>query len=324
MNRPRKRDRHLPLPKRIYLRHGTFYYVSRDGRWHALGRDLHDALIQHARIVAQPKDSMADLIDRMMPLVLEPVRASTAQHYRSAAQRLKDALIEFRPAQVTHGTVTQLLDAYARQPAVANRLLVVLRRVFDLALERELVTVNPCHRVKRRKQPKRDRLIAASEYRAIKKFASPRLAAIMDVAVLTGQRIGDVLAIRRADMGEDGIAFVQAKTGKRLIVEWTPELRTVVDGALALQGKVHYALLFPAHGGGMLKHQNVWRDYKAAALKAGVSDVTLHDLRALAATMAQAQGLNATDLLGHTDARTTASYLRDRTAKRVRGPGGVA
>lgn len=40
-----------------------------------------------------------------------------------------------------------------------------------------------------------------------------------------------------------------------------------------------------------------------------------HDLRALAATEAQARGLDPGALLGHESARTTEVYLRDRTRK---------
>lgn len=43
-------------------------------------------------------------------------------------------------------------------------------------------------------------------------------------------------------------------------------------------------------------------------------------LRALSATESQRQGGDATALLGHTDARTTRSYLRDKEAARVVGP----
>jgi integrase len=171
---------------------------------------------------------MATLIESMMPHVLEPVKESTARQYRSAALRLQQALVEFRPDQVTHGVVIRLLDAYRDKPAVSNRLLTVLTLVFDRALDRELVAANPCHRIKRRKIAARERLITAGEYAAIYANATPRIQVLMALCALTGQRIGDVLALTRRQLQEDGVHFVQQKTGKRLVVAWTPELREAV------------------------------------------------------------------------------------------------
>lgn len=315
--RPRKHDRHLPAC--VYLRSGSYYYVKQ-GKWLLIGRDLASALHEYARIVAQPTEGMPAIIEAALPAITSGKSESTQAQYRSAARRLQDALAEFRPEQVRHGDVVQLLDAYAHMPAVANRLLVVLRLVFRWALDRGLVAADPCVSVKRLRQPTRDRLLTAGEYEAIRSQAPARLQIIMDLAYLTGQRIGDVLAIRRADLGDEGIAFTQQKTGKRLIVGWTPELRDAVARAKALTGNLSPMTLFYARGGATPKHQNVWRAFKASAERAGVRDVTLHDLRAMAGTDADAQGLDATALLGHTDRRTTQSYLRDKRPKVVAGP----
>jgi integrase len=51
-----------------------------------------------------------------------------------------------------------------------------------------------------------------------------------------------------------------------------------------------------------------------------VEDVTLHDLRALAATEAKKQGKNATELLGHTSEQQTRRYLRGKEEPVVEGP----
>ncbi len=82
--------------------------------------------------------------------------------------------------------------------------------------------------------------------------------------------------------------------------------------ALALSSVVAHSLVFHSHGR-RLAHSNVWRDLKAAARRAGVADATLHDLRAMAATEADRQGLSARVLLGHRSDRTTTIYLRGRT-----------
>lgn len=316
--RPRKQDRHLP--NCVYEKHGAFYYVKK-GKWRRLGGDLHAALVEYARIVALPENGMGALIDKALPSITGKVSDSTRKQYLFCARRLQDIFAEFRADQVKHGDIVRMLDAFADQPAVGNRLLTVLRLTFQWAMDRELIDQNPCISVKRLAQPKRDRLISANEYAAIYAHCAPWLQCVIDLCYLTGQRIGDVLTIERVDLREDGIYFRQQKTSKKLIVGWTPELRDVTERAKQATGIVkNMTYLLAGRGGRLRAHSNVWRAFKTAAEKAGVENVTLHDLRAMAGTEADRQGKDPTALLGHSDRRTTQIYLRDKTAKVVAGP----
>ena len=315
--RPRKRDRHLPAC--VFLRSGSYYYVK-SGKWRRLGSDLQSALEEYGRIVTLSDDSMPDMIDKAMPAIVRGVKESTEKQYRYAAGLLADGFAEFAPAQVRPSDIIKMLDAFSDTPATAQRLLVVLRKAFQWALERDMVPANPCVGVKRPIVAKRDRLIGRGEYDAIYAEASPRLRCIIDVCRLTGQRAGDVLAITRSQLEANGIRFVQQKTGTELIVAWSPELRAAIERAKALSGDLVPMLLFHGRGGRPIAHTNFWREFKAAAARAGVDDVRPHDLRALAATEAHAQGLDATALLGHKSARTTEVYLRDKTPKTAQPP----
>lgn len=58
----------------------------------------------------------------------------------------------------------------------------------------------------------------------------------MDLCYLTGQRIGDVLKIRRADLRDDGIYVEQQKTKARVLVAWNAELRAAVETAKGMWG----------------------------------------------------------------------------------------
>lgn len=64
----------------------------------------------------------------------------------------------------------------------------------------------------------------------------------MDLATMTGQREGDLLKLTRSQLTDDGIVFAIGKskrrhprhgkvieTSKRVIVEWSPELRAVIE-----------------------------------------------------------------------------------------------
>lgn len=316
--RPKQKDRHLPSC--VYLKHGAYYYVKK-GKWRKIGNDLESALHEYARIVATPDGGLPDLIDKALPAIIAGKSDSTKTHYSYCARLLKDIFAEFRPDQVRHGDIVQMMDAYSHSVVTANRLLTVLRLVYKWALDRGLVETNPTVSVSRRAQPTRDRLITSHEYAAIYGQCPDWLQVIMDLCYLTGQRIGDVLTIERKNLLDEGIFFKQQKTGKLLVIAWTPELKAVVERAKSLPSSVHaLQYLISTRGGKPRAHPNVWKAFKLAASRAGVSNVTLHDLRAMSGTEADRQGIDPTALLGHTDQRTTRVYLRDKAAKVVSGP----
>jgi len=281
---------------------------------------LHDALVAHARIVAIPKEGVVSLITKAMPFITEKVAPSTRKHYQYCERILKEMFAEFTPSQVTHGSVVQMLDVWRHSPATANRLLTVLKQVFQWALDREIVDRNPCESVKRLTTESRDRLITQEEFDRIHAESPDWLQVVMDLCYYTGQRIGDVLSIRYDDITEEGIYFEQQKTGKKLTVGWSEGLQATIERAALITKNPSSEFIVPTYKGTARRHTNVWRFFKESATKAGVENVTLHDLRAMSGTDADREGKDPMLLLGHTDRKTTQIYLRDKTIQVVSGP----
>lgn len=315
--RPKKHNRHLPAC--VYQKHGAYYYVK-NNKWIRLGDNLHDALTAHARMIAIPREGVTSLITKAMPSISEKVAPSTRQQYQYCERVLKEMFAEFTPEQVTHGSVVQMLDVWRHSPATANRLLTVLKQVFQWALDREIVDRNPCESVKRLATESRDRLITQEEFDKIHAEAPGWLQVTMELCYYTGQRIGDVLTIRYSDITEEGIYFEQQKTGKKLTVGWSEGLRATIERAALITQNSSSEFIVPTYKGTSRKHTNVWRSFKASATKAGVENVTLHDLRAMSGTDADRQGKDPMALLGHSDRKTTQIYLRDKTVQVVSGP----
>lgn len=317
MNRPRKHDKHLP--RGVYLRHGAYYHV-RGGKWTRIGKTLREALGAYAAIQEAPSGGLADLIDQAMPYILQRVSRSTERQYLRAARHLKVWMREFAPQDVRPRHVAALKLRLAAKPNWANRCLSLLRQVFDYALEQQLVESNPVVGVKRHPEKKRTRLLSLEEYQAIYDKAGPRLQVIMDLCVRTGQRIGDVLRIRRADLVDDGVRFEQMKTGNKGVVAWTAELRGVVERAKTLHGNIRALTLLHNRRGKAPDYSTVKIQWDKARQAAGVSDARLHDLRALAATWAKKQGKNPSALLMHSSPAQTVRYLRDKEEPVAEGP----
>lgn len=317
MNRPRKKDRHLPAC--MYHRHGAYYLVRR-GVWTRLGTDLAASLREYARRLEQPAGArgMPALIDTMLPRLLRGKAAETQRQYRACAELLRTMLAQLDPAEVTPRDVKALRRELESTPAVANRAMTVLKLILAEAVEDELLESNPADNIERIKLPARTRRITVAEFDSIRANGDPLLRAVMALCYATGQRLMDVAQIKTADVGEEGVYFRQQKTGKELVVAWTDTLRAAVDEARALKPnaiRMTYLLGHEAPTYAVIRKRWV-----KACQAARVTGATLHDIRAMAATDADAQGLSAQGLMGHTDARTTRIYLRDKVVSVVQGP----
>lgn len=321
MNRPRKKNPHLPPC--VYQKHGAFWYVKR-GRWTRLaaGNDLAGALERYASLIEAPKSGgMPKLIAEAMPVICHGRAKSTAAQYAVAGRKLSRLLAQFEPQQVQPKHLAAIKRAMAAKPNMANRLLTVARLVFSYALEEQLVPMNPAVGIRRHAEKHRERLPEQAEYDAVYAAAGPRLQVIMELLRYGGQRAVDTLSIREADLLEEGIRFRQQKTHAFLVVKWTPGLQAAVGRARELHGAVRSLFLLPSRRRGKAPdYRSVRTQWEKACKAAGVKDLHLHDLRAMSATRADAEGKNATDLLGHTTRQQTRRYLRGRTPKLVEGP----
>lgn len=317
--RPRKKDRHLPAC--MYQKHGA-YYLVRKGKWERLDSDYQAALLAYARLTTTAaQGGMPALIDKVLKHIQPKLKPNTMLQYEAAAERLKTILAEFEPHEVLPKHVAAIKMDLAGTPNMCNRILSFLRVVFQFALEWQLVDSNPCIGVRRHTEKKRDRYVTDAEFQALLACCSEYMRVIFEMCFLTGQRIGDVLAIRLSDISEAGIEFRQQKTGSKLIVTMTPDIQGVIDRAKALPRKVRGLTLFCTRLGGKPVSYATAKDAFAKAREAaGVANITIHDLRAKSLTDADGQGKDAQKLGGHTDQRMTARYLRGKKPTTAEAP----
>jgi integrase len=174
--------------------------------------------------------------------------------------------------------------------------------------------------VKRPKSKPRDRLVTAEEFAAVRALAPYRIQLAMDLAVMTGQRQGDLLGLRWADIRGMELHVSQTKTGKRLAIEITPDLEAVLDKCWQLPTRGEYVLSARHHqrytGEGF---RAMWQRNMRKYVKRGGERFTFHDLRALAATRCATPEI-AMRLLGHSNISMTLRVYR-RGVERVKALG---
>lgn len=225
----RKKD---GLPACVYLKHGAYWLVKRN-KWTRLGATLPEMYKALGELATdQPIRTLADIMDRYARDTLPTKARSTQRDQRRQLALLREVFGHMKAADVTTQHVSRYLDQ--RGGTRANREVALLSHVYRKAIRWGYTSLNPCTGVERNTEAPRDRYVTDDEFWQRWEEVSPPLRLCMELLYLTGQRLGDVLAIRDSRIGDDGIAIAQGKTGTKLVLAWTPALRDVVERCRAV------------------------------------------------------------------------------------------
>jgi integrase len=139
--------------------------------------------------------------------------------------------------------------------------------------------------------------------------------------VSTGQRRGDLLKLRREQLTDAGIVFQQSKTGAGVLIEWSDDLREIVDRAKRLSPQIPAQYLIRKRNGRPYTAQGfsaIWQRLMQKHVKAGGQRFSFHDLRSVSADGA-ATAEEAQARLSHASVTTTKRhYLRGLTKAKPR------
>lgn len=315
--RARKQNKHLP--PNVHIKSGTYYYVDKNRKWINIGKTLSEAMSNWIKIVEPIKDSaiMAQLFDRYMLEVAPNKSAASYKANKIQITNLYAAFGSMSPKSVTPVHVYQFLDARLKKaPVAANREKALLSHVYSMAIRWGIVTDNPCKNVKRITEKRRNRYITDEEFKAVYTLAPKHLKNLLHFAYLTGVRQGDILKIKLVDIEEEGVLIHISKTKNKILIEWTEQLKKVVDEAKTIAIEYNSEYLFPNLSGNAYTScgfRAVWRKIVVKALeeKSITQAFRFHDIRRKTATDIEktAGRENARQLLGHSDQKTTGIYI---------------
>lgn len=357
---PRKRSQeNRGLPKRWQLYHGAYYYRVPPGQEHQwdnkkrflLGKTLPEAYKAWAERMQTPDAvrTVGGLLDRYA-LEEAPTKAPKTQaEYARHIKRLSSVfgsmpLTAIRPQHV-YLYVDKRKDKKGRKvTTAAHREIEVLSHAYTKAVEWGLLDRHPFKsEVLLKGEKARTRYVEDWEVIEALSLSSRRkrgsviaIQAYIRIKLVTGLRRSDLLRLRVQDLREDGIHVQPHKTanttGKRLIIEWTPDLHKAVDEAKAARPVDISPWLFCNRRGQCYINEakgtaNGWDSMWQRFMERVLSDTkvterfTEHDLRAKCASDADSLE-HAQQLLAHADARLTARVYR-RKPERVKPGKGV-
>ena len=162
------------LPRRVYLRHGAYYFVTPAGQWLRLSAEkqgLPAMYLALARLTE--RESTSDRMPAVIARWLEDKRTDWADKTATDQERIAaimgESFREFRPDQVTTPVCAQYLRRYAATPRTHNLHRTMLRQVLAFAaLEGLREGFNPVDNVPTRKVEGRKRAVSDAEIAAIK------------------------------------------------------------------------------------------------------------------------------------------------------------
>lgn len=231
--------------------------------------------------------------------------------------------------------IAQLLDEYiaAGQPRMAQVVRSVLIDVFKEAQHYGEVPpgYNPALATKQPKRKITRQRLSLEEWQKIFDIADAShryMGNAMLLALVTGQRLGDISKMKFSDIWEDHLHVIQEKTGSKIAIplslrlnaiNWS--LRDVIarcrDYAVSPYLVHFFRSTSQAERGAQVKSNTLTMNFSKARDLAGIdwgdgSPATFHEQRSLSERLYKEQGIDTRKLLGHKTQQQTDRYHDDR------------
>lgn len=363
--RPRKNNVSIPNLYPLYSRKVNKVYWRYKhpvtGKFHSLGTDEAEAKAiateANARLAEQRSRQVLAISDRIATNKGKAITTITwlerywkIQEERFASGDIKEntykqkakpvALLKERAgmkliSSVDVRDIAQILEEYlsAGQPRMAQVIRSVLIDVFKEA--QHYGEVPPGHNpALATKQPRRKitrQRLSLEEWQKIFDIADKKhqyMGNAMLLALVTGQRLGDISKMKFSDIWDDHLHIVQEKTGSKIaiplslrlnVINWN--LRDVVarcrDYAVSPYLVHFFRSTSQAERGAPVKSNTLTMNFSKARDLAVINwgegtPATFHEQRSLSERLYKTQGVDTQKLLGHKSPDQTARYHDDR------------
>ncbi len=311
MGRTRRTDKHLP--RRMYAKHGAFWFVDRANKWHALGADYVGALRRYAELQgAVAADRIDTLIARYENEILPQRAKSTAAGRKQQFKRIRKVFGQLPPKDVTAAHAWTYFQE-AGQTQQARHEIAALSAVLGWAVKWGALERNPWTGLRLPGFKPRDRYVTDAEFMAVRSIAPLMVRCAMDIALSTAMRQGDILNLERRQIVDGVLTVTASKTGKAQTFPVAGDLKEAIDLANRQSPQLRQFVICNRGGKAYTRDgfQTIWQRVQIKALADGLiaERYTFHDLRAK--SLSDAGSLEeARQRARHSDARITQQVYR--------------
>jgi integrase len=253
--------------------------------------------------VAKKKRSYTSDVEKSKPLV--------TYFGKMAADKIKPSMVESfqdRMLKSKH----RFRSKY--RPATVNRIVALMKRVFNLAIREDMVLKNPCWKVTMLKEDnKRDRILSAEEFKQLLAQLPGYLNPIVSLAYYTGMRRGEILRLtwKRVNMQEGYLNLEpeDTKNSEPRRIYFNEILWEIFRRARKVRNLKH-DYVFTYRG----KPIKEFREgFNKALEKAGIENFHFHDLRHTFNTNMRKAGVDQTVIMKLTGHKTLSMFNRYNT-----------
>src|SRR5262245_52411982 len=205
------------------------------------------------------------------------------------------------------------------KPGTVNRELDTLKSILSKAVEWKYLVDSPARAVKRfRLQNRRTRILSPDEQRRLLDACvrMPKLQALLKLALISGARIGELLALRWEDCQDGYLTFWRTKNGK---VRRIPITDTIA-ALLAARPRIHPWVFTNART--EKPYTTIRKVFERALERAAITtgDVTVHTAaphRTVAHDRARARRFTVMSISGHSSTRMLERYTHPTLGRRI-------
>lgn len=341
------------LPANLYVRSGYYAWRDpRDGKIYGIGKDKRQAIAQavEANLSVLDAISKARLIDRLdgseepasswcdrYETILEErgLAKTTLDSYRQRLKQFRESYGDSILSRISTRDIAEFIAQWKGHSRMAQAVRSLLLDLFREAIAAGWTDKNPVEATKAaRNEVTRSRLTLA-DFLAIHKAAEGMPVWVqrsMELAIVTGQRRADLIAMGGRSVKEEKLWVSQQKTDAKVCIPLALHLDAVGwsvgeviercrDQVISPRFLHHSRHVGRAKPGDAIRAPTLSaffaqaRDLTGITWAEGKTPPSFHEIRSLAARLYNEQGIDAQVLLGHKSADMTAVYRDTRGAE---------
>lgn len=334
------------LPPNLYCRKGYYSYRNPEtGIEYGIGRNKAEAVneaISANLFVYGKKETLRDKIsndsvvkfhdwiDRFNKIIINrDLKKRTLDDYQGRLKRIKNSFNNIPLHEIKTKDIADYINNIVSDGNITTARLMrsILKDMFNEAMSDGVVDFNPViatrvprNKIARTRLSENDYLII---YQSAIDHCQPWVSLSMDLAILTGQRSGDIRKLKWDDVHDGFLWIEQEKTGTKIAIPLNisnsvakKTLQYVLDKSKNVMNGKESVLV--SQKGDMLADKTIGKAFSLARSKSGLSwegsPPTFHEIRSLASRIYGAEKSNefANQLLGHKSMDMTRMYQDDR------------
>lgn len=320
----RRKKENIGLPPNLYKRKGIYYYRdTRTKKEYSLGKNRTLAITETINANLTLSNQQTSLIDRInnvkvvslhdwldeYHLILQNrgLKNSTLKFYSNRINILKNNFSNVNLEDVTTRLISDFIGSYSkRKPTMAKLLKSLLSDALNEAIARGIIDKNSASVIKNPRVVVQRPRLTLEQFNYALLNANDKYRNIFLLAILTGQRISDLVKLKWTDIQDDKIFIQQLKTDTKIAISIDLHLKCVDCSIRDVLNNLHNNKETVCN-----TSISSLRNWFAKCLPASKKNPTFHEIRSLSARLYEKErGAEfASALLGHKSMLMTSKYL---------------